>query len=292
MDIGKRPPKIAAILNAQGIPNPAEYKKQNGVKRRWKNADPDYSFWYNAIVGRVLQDIRYTGTAVNRSTKVKQAGQKACLKRPKDEWITVPNAHEAIVTQAEFDKAHEALRRNKWSDPSIDHIFHNKVKCPICHRALTRLNPKRPYFKCKTKHYTNHYNCADFIITQECLEKAVLESIKVHAAVLIDNEKLKMAAIQQNTLSKTELERKIHSERKSLQLLEESITKNIEALISEKITRDTFIKKKGIINNSIAEKNSIIKNLCEQLKIATEGKEDITEKLATLTPLVDIIRLA
>jgi len=290
---GKRPPKIAAILNAQGIPTPADYKKQNGVEGSWSHfrIDPDYSFWCGTKVWRHLKDIRYTGTAVNKSTKVKKSGQKACLKRSEDEWVKLPKAHEAIITQAEFDKAHEALRRNKWSDPDIGHIFYNKIKCAVCRRTLTRTNPKRPYFKCKTKYYTDHYDCPECIITQESLEMLVLESIKVHAAVMIDHEKLKLAAIQQSALSKVELERKISSERKAVQLLEESITKNITALISEKITQETFLKKKEIIAGTIAEKTAVIEKLCEQLKIVTEGKDAIEEKLAGLNPLVDIEKL-
>ena len=288
---GKRPPQIAIILNAQGVPTPAEHKKQNGIRGGWRMADPEYSFWCGTKVFRHLHDIRYTGTAVNKSTKVKQSGQKACLKRPKDEWITVPNAHEAIITQAEYDKAHEALRRCKWSDPPIDHIFHHKIKCAVCNRTLMRSNPKQPYFKCKTKYYTDHYNCPDCIITQERLENVVLEAIKVHIDVLIDHEKLKLAAIQQSTLSKAELERKILSERKSVQLLEDSITKNITALVSEKITQETFLKKKEIINNAIAEKTAEIEKLCEQLKIVTEGKGAIEDKLAELSSLADIEKL-
>ena len=119
----------------------------------------------------------------------------------------------------------------------------------------------------------------------------VLESIKIHAAVMIDHEKLKLAAIQQSAMSKVELERKISSERKAVQLLEESITKNITALISEKITQETFLKKKEIIASTIAEKTTGIEKLCEQLKIVTEGKDAIEEKLAGLNPLVSIEKL-
>ena len=290
---GKRPPKIATILNAQGIPTPDEYKKLKGVKGSWSGrvVDPDYSYWCGTKVWRHLHDIRYTGTSVNQSTKVKQPGIKNCLKRPKEEWITVPNAHEAIITQEEYDKAHEALRRCKWSDPPIDHIFHNKIKCPVCHHALTRMNPKRPYFKCKSKYYTNHYDCPECIVTQENLEKMVLESVKIHVAVLIDHEELRLAALRQDTLSKAELERKIISERKVVQLLEESITKNITALVSGKITQETFLRKKEIINDSISQKKDGIEKLCEQLEIITEGKEAIEEKLAILSPLADIEKL-
>ena len=290
---GKRPPQIARILNAQGIPTPAVYKKRNGVSGSWgwKVIDPDYSYWCGAIVGKVIHDIRYTGTAVNKSTKAKQSGMKNCLKRPKDEWITVPNAHEAIVTQAEYDKAHEALRRCKWSDPTIGHIFHNKIKCAVCNHALMRLNPKKPYFKCRSRYYTDHYGCLDYIITQESIENVVLESIKIHIAMLIDREELKLATLQHDTFSKAEMEHTIKSERKTVQILEESITKNITALVSGKITQEAFLQKKEIINTTISQKNAEIDRLCEQLNIITEGKDVVEEKLAGLRPLAEIEKL-
>jgi hypothetical protein len=128
-------------------------------------------------------------------------------------------------------------------------------------------------------------------VTQENLENMVLESIKVHAKVLIDHEELKLAALKQGTLSKADMERKIKSERKAVQVLEESITKNITALVSEKITQETFLRKKEIINDTISQKNAEIERLCEQLRAVTMGKDAIEEKLAELKPLVDIEKL-
>ena len=51
--------KIAIILNAQGIPTPSEYKKKQGIVGSWRTSDPDFTFWNNALVSRILCDIRY-----------------------------------------------------------------------------------------------------------------------------------------------------------------------------------------------------------------------------------------
>jgi len=288
---GKRPPQIAQILNAQGIPTRSQYKKKNGVVGGWRTIDPEYTFWCGAMVHRILNDIRYTGTAVHKTTKVKQSGINGVTKRPRDEWIIVPNAHEAIVTQAEYDKAHEALRRCKWSDPTIDHIFHNKIKCAICHRTLVRLSPKKPYFKCKTKFYTNHYDCPECLIFQEKIEQIVLKSIKVHITVLINHEEMKLEVLRQNSISKVALERKLQTERKAVRLLEESITKNITALISGEITQETFLKKKELINNTITQKNATVENLREQLKILDVGKQAVEERRDELQSIIEIDKL-
>ena len=103
--------KIAIILNAQGIPTPSEYKKKHGFTRRWRSADPDFTFWNCSIVGQIFHDIRYTGAATGNMYKVTHQGSKKCMQRPTEEWIIVPNAHEAIVSKAEYDKAHEAIRK-------------------------------------------------------------------------------------------------------------------------------------------------------------------------------------
>jgi hypothetical protein len=93
---GNNPSKIAIILNAQGVPTPSEYKKRQGIIGGWKTADPDYTFW-NALVGRILNDIRYTGAAVNNMVQIKHPGTNRCLPRPREEWIIVPDAHRPLL---------------------------------------------------------------------------------------------------------------------------------------------------------------------------------------------------
>jgi len=288
---GNNASKIARILNAQGVPTPSEYKKKHGIIGSWKTADPDFTYWYSSLVGRIIYDIRYTGVSVHNIYKVKQPGKNSCIKRPKDEWIIVPDAHDAIVTKAEFDNAHKAIRRGKLNDVPIDHIFYGKIKCPVCNRTLKRSNPLNPWFKCKSRYYTDHYDCPDCVISQVTIEDAVLESIKVHVAVMIDQEELKLAAIQQEGISKTEIEGRIRMETQAIEMLEGSITTNITALVSEKITQDIFLSQKETINSTIAKRNAELEGLKEQLKTLTEGKETIDQRLLDLRPLLAIEKL-
>lgn len=279
---GTPAPEIAKILNAQGVPTPGEYKKKNGTLGGWKTLNPENSIWNNSIVCRILSDIRYTGTACANTVKIKHPGTNRCLRRPKDEWILVPDAHEAIVTKEEYDKAREALQKCTWKDPSIGHIFHGKIKCPICNYALIRLNPRKPYFKCNTRRYSTHYDCPECTISQKKLEKLVLESIKVHAAMLIEQEELKLATLQQSNISRAEAERKLASEQKAVRVLESSVTGNITAMISGKISQEVFLHKKETINCAIAQKNAEIQRLYGQLEAFTKGTDAVSEKLSEL----------
>jgi DNA invertase Pin-like site-specific DNA recombinase len=286
--------KIAIILNAQGIPTPSQYSKsKSGNNRIWRTADPDYCFWDNALVGNILKDLRYTGTAVSNVYKLKQpgSGSRVSVKRPQEEWIIIPDAHEAIISKSEFDKAHAAIQREKLSDVPLDHIFHKKVKCPACNHTLKRSGPVRPYFRCRTPYYTKHYDCPDCYIRQPDLEKIVLESVKVHVARLVDHEDLKLAALQRGGVSKCEIETKIKTEQRALRVLSESVTKNITALVSGKISQDIFLSKKEIINNTIAHKNEELAKLYEQFRTISNGKSAVEERLSVLHPILTIDRL-
>lgn len=285
---GNNTSKIAQILNARGIPTPSEYKKKQGIVGGWRQADPNFTYWCNALVGRIINDIRYTGISVHNMNVIKQSGKRSCVKRPKEEWIIVPDSHDAIVTKDEFDRAHKAIRKERLSDVPIDHIFHGKIKCPVCNRTLKRSNPLNPWFKCKSKYYTDHYDCPDCAISQMTIESAVLESVKAYAAVMIDQEEMKLAAIRQEGISKVDIEGKIRLESKAIKTLENGVTTNITALVSGEITQDEFLSKKETINNAIAIKTAELGKLQNQLTALTEGKDTVDRRLSELRPLLTI----
>jgi DNA invertase Pin-like site-specific DNA recombinase len=283
--------KIAVILNAQGIPTPHEYKKKHGVKGGWKTADPDYSFWYNTLVGRILNDIRYTGVAVNNMYKIKHPGTNRCLLRPREEWIIVPDAHEAIISETDYKRAHDAIRRERLNDAPVDHIFYGKVKCPVCGHTMRRANPLNPRFKCGTGCFTDHYGCPDFSIAQADIEKVVLASAKAHAAALVDREEIKLETLRRGDVSKAELEKRIRAEENNLRLMEESVTKNFTLLVSGKLTKEAFVSKKETINATIARKNAELERLRGEYEAVTAGKNTVEGRLSELRPLLTVENL-
>ncbi len=134
-----------------------------------------------------------------------------------------------------------------------------------------------PQFKCGTRIYTDHYDCPQIVISQADIEKAVMESIKTYSAVLIEQAELKLAAMQQNSLSREEIMDRIKAEQKSIRILEDSITKNFTELASGKISQESFLQKKEVINNTITQKQTELQRLNECLQTITVGKS-ITDK--------------
>lgn len=91
---------IAVRLNEQKVPHPS-------------------GRWSDFHVKNVLTNPKYTGTLVfNRSTQLMKSSR-----RPNDrnEWVMVPHAFPAIVTQARFDaaQAERDRRKHRWSDNEL-----------------------------------------------------------------------------------------------------------------------------------------------------------------------------
>ena len=282
---GRRTIEIAQLLNAQGIPSPSVYKINNGWKNMWtQRIDPDYCFWTNGVIYKLLKNEVYIGTVVANKLKVTESGTKHTAPRPKEEWIVVPNAHEPLVSVDDFNQAQKVLAKQRYSyKPGI--IFGKKVRCPSCGYAMTRYTENNPRFKCGNAKLTDHYGCKTHTILQSHIESVVLSAIRAYATALLDDEEMKLAQIQKSKLSVKGLETKIASEMKSIELLEASVTKIFTSLASGKITKDAFLHKKDVINDTVARKRSDIEKWGAQLHELTVGRADAESTIAELRQL-------
>lgn len=285
---GRRTVEIAQILNAQGVPSPSVYKTRNGWKNMWTQViDPDYCFWTNGVTYNLIKNEVYIGKAVSNKHKVVDIGTGHTKPRPRDEWIVVPNAHEPLVSEADFQKAQLVLSKKKY-DGQPEHIFGNKIKCPSCDHAMTRITKQNPRFKCGTAKLTDHYGCQTHSILQSEIEQVVLASIRAFAAHLIDCEQLKLLRLEREKASAGELKAKIQEESKAIQLLESSVTKLFTSFVSGIITKEVFLHKKGIVNETIARKREAVEEMTERAKVLKAGHAAVDSTLSELTPLLTI----
>jgi hypothetical protein len=285
---GRGAVEIARILNAQGVPSPSVYKIRNGWKNMWTQViDPDYCFWTNGVISKLIKNEVYLGKAVSNKLKVADIGTGRTIARPRDEWIVVPNAHEPLVSEVDFLKAQLVLSKKKY-DGQPEHIFGNKIKCPFCDHAMIRITKQNPRFKCGTAKLTDHYGCQTHSILQSEIEKVVLASIRAFAAHLIDCEQMKLLRLEREKASVGELESKIHEESKAIQLLESSVTKLFTSFVSGTMAKEVFLHKKGVVNETIARKREAVDEMVERAKIMKTGRTTVECALSELTPLLTI----
>ena len=282
---GRRTIEIAQILNAQGIPSPSVYKVRNGWANIWTQViDPEYCFWTNGVIYKMLKNEVYKGSVVANKYKVDVPGHGRTVPRPREEWIIVPNAHEPLVTEEDFQKAQFVLQKKKYFD-SPEHIFGNKVKCPSCGRAMVHYTKNNPRFKCGTAKLTDHYGCKEYTVLQRDIEEIVIAAIRNYVEILLDREELRLAQISKSKATASDLERKIAAEQKSIDLLEASVTKVYTSLAAGKITKEAFVRKREVINDTVARKRSQVERWSESLHSLTIGRKEAEDAINELAPL-------
>lgn len=186
---------IAKKLNQLGIPNPSMYKKSLGFNYRHPSGELCDGLWPDSSVKRILKNRIYTGDMVQNKTKTKSYKVQVCTNVPEEEWIIVPNTHEAIIPEEQFKTVQQLLNRDTRTPPGITHvsIFGGYIRCADCQRAMGKKTTTQPYKKyyyyvCQTFRKGDKTACTKHTIREEKLYQAVLTTIQtqIQLAVSID----------------------------------------------------------------------------------------------------------
>jgi len=87
---------IARMLNDRGIPNPTEYKRQQGL--RYKQPTKKQStLWKYFAISDMLTNEMYIGNMVQGKYGSISYKTKQNKPRPKDQWYIVKGTHEPII---------------------------------------------------------------------------------------------------------------------------------------------------------------------------------------------------
>lgn len=186
---------IAKKLNQLGIPNPSMYKKQAGLNYRHPAGELCDGLWPDSSVKRILKNRIYTGDMVQNKTKIKSYKVQVCINVSEEDWVIVPDTHEAIIPKEQFETVQQLLRRDTRAAPGTSHvsIFGGYIRCADCHRAMAKKTAAQPYKKyyyyvCQTFRKGDRAACTKHTIREEKLYQAVLTTIQaqIQLAVSID----------------------------------------------------------------------------------------------------------
>ena len=143
--------QIVMYLNDHGIPSPTAYRKLKGLP--YSPAISDAPMWGNKIITDILRNPIYTGDLVQGRRRVKSYKVHQIEAVPEDEWVRVPDTHEAIITHETFDRVQELLKRDTLTAPKKRelHLFSGFLRCADCGKAVTRSQSgKNVYYSCST----------------------------------------------------------------------------------------------------------------------------------------------
>ena len=275
---------ICHRLNDMGVLNPTGYKKKR-LNQNYNNSQimqEDYS-WCSSTVRNILKNDIYIGNITQGKRRVKSYKVHKVEQVPEDEWITVENMHEPIIEKELFEKA-QGLRKvdTRVQNSGALSMWAGILKCADCGRAMHKKYCKNKsgtvyeYYICGTYRKKSNKLCTKHTIKVEELEKAVLETIKLHIELLINAKELLKQMEKYNTkkLAKSNIENIEQSKEREIEKISNLKKCLYEDWKNEYITKEEYFEYKHKYELDIERIKKIIINLKEQ----KAEQEKIAEK--------------
>lgn len=285
---GVRVAEIVRILNADGTPTKQQSKHQKGFSTQWGQGD----VWRSYSVNTILRDERYTGKWIYGKTRTPYVGCRKGKPVPRSEWIIVPGAIPAIISEEQFccvqgilDKASRKRVNSGVTDKSI---FKNKIRCGDCGRAM-RYRPKKDgqsEFLCDMYLISDKYTCATGEIKESAIYDAVLSTLQVQAA-LTDEIKIHMrdnsSSMRKNSQA---IGSKIHALCVSMEKAKSAKMSLWEQQHNGSITREAYQRESEKLALEISQNDAEIAELEKQsleLRMDSYDTNTFVDRFNTLT---------
>ena len=205
--------EIAAELNGDGICSPKTYKVNAGYTRTpWRSIQEE-NFWTVGLITKILRDERYIGKVVYRKRIRDIVESPHTVKISRDDWIVVPDRHEAIVPEALFEKAQICMREYREREVMTGggNPLKRKVICGVCGHAMQRDSRKNGSYRCVTKRLNAGFDCSEDRIPETDIQEAVIDTIQVYAQYAVSIDRLLQTRQAQRQLDCKQAQRQIQT---------------------------------------------------------------------------------
>lgn len=245
--------EIARRLNKDGVLAPGKYLYSIGYLKNKKNANKIY--WEDSNISKILANEVYIGNLAQG--KYRSIGNTV-NRQDKSEWIIVKDTHESIIDIETFQKVQKLiseiktkqyLKHGKYDDYKKDeNIFKGLIKCGECEKSVKTINSIsisnktiKYRYSCVKKDYHKSGKCVS--ISNEVLKKVVEYEISNKIETFLElNKAINQIKQSEKTNSKIEY-------------------------LNKEIT---------LTKQNITKKETILKNLYEDLKESLLSKEEYT----------------
>lgn len=292
--------KIVKELNDRGVLSPSAYKQQTGSKYVNSNANRSNSkgLWTQSTVAMILRNEMYTGTLVQGKSHHISYKNKKRKKVAKDQWVKIPDTHEAIIDRDTWERAQERMNSHTRSDRISQEIspLSGKVKCAVCGRPMKR---NVYYNKSKTiKYYslqcaaykTGAMNCPNVkTISGKVLEEKIIKELNKIVDQYCQIDKIKLTDFHAEQLASLKVQAlKLKAQQEAAKTrLTKMYKDKLDGLISDKeyaLFRDSMLADEQNISQRIEELAKQAEELSAQ-KIYMENKCAFIEKYTNFTSL-------
>ena len=231
---------IAKYLNDENILVPRLYFKYN--KLMDDGSISEMNMWSRTILHKIVNNEQYTGKLIFGRYKVDKIRGKTATRVPRDKWIIVENAHEAIVSDELFNKTKPKESKSRKGVTLGTTLFSGMVVCGCCGRSFYTWSKNRVLF-CQTPTLTeNNPGCYNKKIREDDLIAIINDAIKT----VMLNSKEKLSKFKDEVIISTSelnlLGREIQTEVDKLDRLKRNKEKLFQKLMDAQITDDVYMR--------------------------------------------------
>lgn len=277
---GAKPWQIAAALNGDGVISPKNYKAETGCTRTpWRSIQEE-NFWTASLVAKFLRDERYIGKTVFGKRSRDIVGSTHTVKISRNDWIVVPDRHEAIVPEALFQKAQDVMReyREYEAASGSGNPLKRKVICGVCGHAMQRDSRKNGTYRCVTKRLNTGFDCSEDRIPEADILEAVIDTIQVYAQYAVSIDRLLRTRQEQRQLDRKQAQHRLQTLQSRKAQLDERLQDLYERLVEGEISRESFAAQKKALTAQAEEISHTVLELERKISGSDDGSNAAIEQ--------------
>ena len=302
---GKGPNAIRRILEDEQVCCPAWWNREKGYRdytTKYEKINPETGrfIWDFTTIKEILENPVYIGVIASQKAVYKFKTGWLREKKP-DEWIVVPDMHEAIVRHEDFELVQEKIKERKRPDAFGNFsIFAGLVKCGQCGSSLNirRANQKgnEMIYTCSRYNKYGVKHCSQHRMKYDTLYGIILEQIRSYAKQALENEdeiagRLMRESEQDEHGERAFVERSISEDTARLAALDKLIAKLYEDMIADKISPENF---NSLLERSQTEQKSLknrVQHSTTRLAKQEQERDDNSRWIKLIREYVDIQEL-
>ena len=260
---------IAEKLDGMGILSPMEYKKSQGEKFSTGFVTHVRARWSAVAVKRILTNELYTGMMVQGKNQKVSHKVKRSVEKPKEEWVRVPDTHEAVVSAEDFETVQKLLAVDTRASAGKAgcHMFMGFLFCGDCGEPMIRRinrykGTEKVYFICPTRN--KGLGCTRHSIPEEELKHLVLAGLQQQLALFLDKSHV-LTQIETMEVQFDEVAAFDHQEQEKYVSLRSGLYEDLkQGIITEEDFRDfrqIYEKQYQAAEDAIRQQEEAIKDL-------------------------------
>jgi DNA invertase Pin-like site-specific DNA recombinase/uncharacterized LabA/DUF88 family protein len=295
--------KIVMQLNQSAIPCPTLYKQnQNSRYVNPNSQTASKGLWTQSTIYNIIRNENYTGTLVQGKSHFVSYKNRKKIKVPKDDWVRVPDCHEAIIDPQIWTKTQDKLAGKNRVCRTTQEVspLSGLVKCAVCGKPMKR---NVYYNKARTIQYYN-LTCGTYKVgAMNCQNAASISGLQLESALVAQiNSWIADYCNLDKIEIKSEHDLKIARLNIDLEMLQSAINKidtksaNLyEDKIEGVITKEQFVAFSKKFEKEAADLKSKQKSIEQQIEAVKEmsvdssHREKLVQKYAKIDKLTRLV---